>query len=145
MPGCPSRQTKSQPPEDRLQMLRSCPLFQRIEVAELELILRAAHEQDVKRGGFYFQQSDPARCIYMIMQGRVKLVQAGALGRRMILHFVRPPELFGYAVAAGPRVYSASAQALEDSQALAWDAVTMDRLMLEHSAIALSILNRHRS
>jgi CRP/FNR family transcriptional regulator, nitrogen oxide reductase regulator len=74
----------------------------------------------------------------MLLEGRVKLAQVGPVGRRVILHFVRPPELFGYALAVDRRVYSAAAHALEDSQALAWDAGIMDRLMLEHPAMALN-------
>lgn len=58
VPGHRSRQDKSQLPGDRLQLLRFCPFFQNLQVAEFELILRAAHEENVKRGGFYFRQGD---------------------------------------------------------------------------------------
>jgi CRP-like cAMP-binding protein len=83
----------------------------------------------------YFRQGDRANEAYVLMRGGVKLVKAGS-GRRDILRFVSPLEPFGHEAALGGTVYAASAQASEDSEALAWPAAVLTRMMAKHPMIA---------
>jgi CRP/FNR family transcriptional regulator, nitrogen oxide reductase regulator len=121
---------------DSGQRLRRCPLFQGVAPAELRAALQTAVVRRVKRGGSYFRLGDRALGAYILTKGRVKLVRFESGGRRGILRFVSPLEPFGLEAALGDKRHMASALASEDSEALAWPAATLRRIVATHPTIA---------
>jgi CRP-like cAMP-binding protein len=126
--------------EDSVQNLRRCPLFEGLTVPELRIVLQAAREFEVKKGGFYFQQGDKATTLHVLVRGRVKQVWVGVGGRQVILRFIGPGEPFGLDSLFDTGVRRVAAQAAEDSQGVVWDVATLTRLMMTHPAISLNSL-----
>jgi CRP/FNR family transcriptional regulator, nitrogen oxide reductase regulator len=127
--------------EDVVRIVRRCPLFQGLAVEDLREVLHAAQQQRVKKGAFYFQQGDRATTVHVLIRGRVKQVRVGSSGRQVILRFIHPSEPFGFDALFDPAVRRVAAQAAEDSYGVAWDVVTLTRLLMMYPAISLNSLH----
>jgi CRP/FNR family transcriptional regulator, nitrogen oxide reductase regulator len=115
-------------------------LFQTLAATDLEALLRSAGERRVPKGGFYFHQGDQSTDVYVLTNGAVKLVRADEHGRNIILRIVKPMEPFGDSAALGGTTRLASAQSLEDSRALVWDAPTVLHAIMNHPSISLNAI-----
>ncbi len=112
-------------------------LFRSLAATDLQGLRKSAGERRVRRGGFYFHQGDRATDVYMLTEGKLKLVRADPDGRELIVRLVAPAELFGERAVLGAVPRLASAQALEDSRALVWDVSTLLHIMMSHPTVAL--------
>jgi CRP/FNR family transcriptional regulator len=112
-------------------------MFQGLTHTDLRAFLASADERRVPKGGYYFQQGEPSREVFVLTSGRLKGVYADAAGRNVIIGFMSPPETFGHvsALAGTPRF--ASSQALEDSRALVWDVQTVINVIMTHPKVSL--------
>ncbi len=120
----------------KVRQLQRCPLFRSISDVTLRRVLECARVRPASRGGFYFRQGDQPVEIYVLLRGRVQLIRSGSGDRRAILGFVTPVEPFGYEDALGGSGHMVSAQASEDSAALAWPAAVLVRILTDHPVIA---------
>jgi CRP/FNR family transcriptional regulator, nitrogen oxide reductase regulator len=115
-------------------------LFQSLARTDLQGLARSAREHRVPKGEFYFHQEDPAHEVYVLTSGMVKLFRTDAEGRSVILRIIEPLESFGDRPVLAGTSRLASAQALEDSRALVWDAPTYLQTMVTHPAVSLNAL-----
>ena len=100
-------------------------------------LLGAAAERRVPKGRFYFREGEEASDVFVLTRGRVAAGRTDLDGRRILsLEVASPPDVFGYASVLGPDVRLSSAQALEDSRALAWDAATIRRVIASRPEVA---------
>lgn len=113
-------------------------LFQNMARTDLQRFLASAAERHVAAGGFYFHQGEPATHLYVLTEGEVKLVRTDPDGRSTILRVAVPTEPFGHVGALGGTSRTASAQAVQDSRALAWDAAIVLGAMLTDPGLSLS-------
>lgn len=95
-------------------------------------VLHAATEEDVQAiaslgiqravedGSFFFMQGEAAEYLYIMISGRAKLCQFSSDGQQVNLRTLNPNQLFGAVGAVQENAtYPASAQAIEDSLAIA--------------------------
>ncbi len=127
---------------DLLTALEQTPLFHRLDRAALAAVLAVARRQRAPAGRLFFREGEPARWLYVLEHGRVKLTQTGLDGHRVIVRLIGPGDLFGGIAALAETVYPVSAEAVEDRQALAWSGPTVERLFLAHPQTAVNVL-RH--
>jgi CRP-like cAMP-binding protein len=116
-------------------------LFQNLARSDLQGLVQSASERRKRKGEFYFHQGDQATKateVFVLTSGRVKLVRTDPDGRSVILRIVAPTEPFGERPAFGGTTRLASAQALEDSRALIWDATTILQVMMKHPQVSLN-------
>lgn len=99
-------------------ILRQVPLFASLRDEELAAIAPLFSEQQVGRHEFVFFEGDPPRWVYIVVEGRIKLLKYSEEGKVVILHLLHPGEMFGGVAAFGRRPYPFSAQALIPSQVL---------------------------
>lgn len=100
--------------------LKQVVVFQNATDTDLQLILQNSIIRSMEEGGFFFFQGDPADYLYVLTTGQAKLLQTNPSGQNVNLRTLYPWQMFG-ALGAVRNVasYPASAQALEDSTALA--------------------------
>lgn len=78
-------------------------------------------ERAVEKGAFFFHQEDAAEHLYLLADGRVKMVQLAEDGQQVTMRIILPGQLFGgMAVLGGKATYPVSAEAMEASIALCW-------------------------
>jgi len=102
------------------QELKQVVAFQNATADDLNVILENSIFRPMEESGFFFFQGDPADYLYVLTSGQIKLLQTNPNGQNVNLRTIYPWQMFGAlgAVRAGA-AYPASAQALEDSTALA--------------------------
>jgi CRP/FNR family transcriptional regulator, nitrogen oxide reductase regulator len=125
---------------DSAGLLTGIPFFHGLNREQLTSICAAAGARRVAAGGSYFHQGDPAHTYYVLRKGRVRISQLTPEGNQVTLHIVSPGELFGMIAAVGGGEFPATAEAIEDCEALSWDSDTMWALMAAHAPLALNAL-----
>ena len=107
-------------PGPHLSLVRDFPFFAGLGDEDLQVVLRAAIVRRIARKGTAFQQGQPAREFFVLLNGHLKVMQATLDGRRVIVRIVEPGEPYGLAVALGRPDYPATAIAIEESLTLVW-------------------------
>ena len=131
----PRRPARKQ--ERWVPFLQRCPLFECVGAADLAVLLGSARQYAVPRGGFFFLEGDPPNQVNVLIRGKIRLIRSGPQGREAMLGFIEPGEPFGYVATWAGTPHRVSAQAAQASQAFAWDAATISRLMAKHPGVAL--------
>ena len=85
-----------------------------------------------------FRQEDEAVYFWLLAKGRVRLSQITAEGEQVILHIAGPGEALGIVAVLSHFPYPVSAQAIEASTLLRWEAEQMQALMLRYPRMALN-------
>lgn len=68
------------------------------------------------KGAVLFAEGEPARGVFIICSGRVKLLTRSLEGRTMILRIAEAGEVLGLSATVGDRVYEVSGETLEPCQ-----------------------------
>lgn len=120
--------------------LRRVLAFQEATDDDLAHLLAHSMRRSLEEGGYFFLQGDPAEYMYVLLEGQVKLLQSNPAGQQVNLRTVYPWQLFGALGAVRQdAAYPASAQALEDSRALAITSRTLQELMQSRPHLALGL------
>lgn len=124
------------------EILAQSPLFRDLSPADLEALAAVATLRPLHKGETLFLEGDPARSLFIVAEGLIKVYKMDPQGRRqMVLHLDGPY----HAVAAvaifleKPR-YPASAEALEDSLLLALPTEAFHRLLETHPALSRALI-----
>jgi CRP-like cAMP-binding protein len=110
-------------------LLGRTPLFVGLEQAELLALGAGARWRRYRKGEYIFHQGDAGDSLFVLTEGRVKVIFVSVDGDEMILATLQPPESFGELalIDGGPR--SASIQALQPTAALILTRATVLELM----------------
>ena len=120
-------------------LIRSVPAFSAMGAPELDDVLSRATSLRIPMGKAVFEQGQPASSFYVLLHGRLKVVQVTADGQQVVIRFVNPGDLFGIAKALNRPDYPATATAVVDSVVLAWNMEVWDDFMTRHPAFALNV------
>lgn len=112
-----------------INVIRQISLFDGLGEADLEAVARAAWQQSIGAGSFFFYQGDRASTLYVLTEGRVRLSQVTPDGHQVIMRFIGPGEGFAIIAALSNMRYPVSAEAVDDSTALTWDGDAIARLI----------------
>lgn len=121
--------------------LRLNPLFHGVNGCDMALLLGQAREKSAVRKSCFFHEQDVAVHGYLLLSGRIKLVQTNAEGAQVANRILGPGEMFGWAGIMGGDVYPASALAMTDSSALCWETGTVRKAMLSSPRLAVNALD----
>ncbi|GJQ36607.1 MAG: Crp/Fnr family transcriptional regulator [Anaerolineales bacterium] len=111
--------------------LKQVVIFENATNDDLVLFLKNGITRSMEEGGYFFLQGDEATYLYILTGGQVKLTQSNPSGQQVNLRTIYPWQMFGAlgAVRTDGATYPASAQALEDSTALAVPSLFMRSMM----------------
>jgi len=121
--------------------LRQVSVFQNATDEDLKLIAGHGIERSIEEGEFFFFQGDPADYLYVLISGRAKLMQNNPAGQQVNLRTISEWQMFGAlgAVREGAS-YPASAQALENSTALAIRSDYLHELMQTRPYLSFDLM-----
>jgi CRP/FNR family transcriptional regulator len=94
-----------------------------------------AQEARHRARDYLFMEGDPARWLYLVKAGRVKIVRQSRGGRDVVLEMLGPGEIFGGVAVIEQRPYPASAQAVEASTVLRIPGTAVIALSERHPAV----------
>jgi CRP/FNR family cyclic AMP-dependent transcriptional regulator len=98
--------------------LASVPMFSGLQRDELLKFAELTRERTYPKGSVILFQGDPGDSLYVLRQGRAKVVLIGEDGREVILGVLEPGAHFGELALSDDQPRSAHVIAMEDSQLL---------------------------
>lgn len=120
--------------------LRRVNVFAEATDSDLEKIAKNSIQRFVEEGGFFFFQGDQAEYLYVLTSGQVKLLQSNPSGKQVNIRTIQPWEMFA-ALGAVQKdaAYPVSAQALQDSSAIAIKSIFMNEMMRTRPYLAMAL------
>lgn len=125
----------------RLEVLAHTPYFADLPAAALEDIDRRLQVRGYQEDEVIHRIGTPADGLYLLAQGRVKVVRPTAEGTDVVIDVVTPGQMFGSLAALGHATYPDTAQALTVSCALRISAADFRAVLAEHPDVALRVLD----
>jgi CRP-like cAMP-binding protein len=101
-------------------------------------IANACRARRVPKGSPLFEQGAAADAYFVVLDGRLKVVQTTPDGQQVVVRFVGPGEPAGILAAFGIAAYPATAIAVADTLVLAWEGKDAAALMNRHPAWAMA-------
>jgi CRP/FNR family cyclic AMP-dependent transcriptional regulator len=98
--------------------LRTVPLFTKLDDAELARFAELTREKSYPKGSVILFEDDPGDSLFIVRDGRVKVVLVGEDGREVILGVLGPGEHFGELSLIDEQPRSAHVIAMEDTNVL---------------------------
>ncbi len=127
--------------DDARDVVRLSSLFQDVSPEGFEQVLRLGLPRSIEEGGFFFMQGDPATHAYVLITGRVKMLQITPSGPQITLRMMTPGQTYGGIALLNPKAgYPATAQAVENSLAWAWETASLRNLAGKENAISLNTM-----
>jgi CRP-like cAMP-binding protein len=121
--------------------LRRVVVFENATDDDLSYLLTHSIARSVEEGAFFFFQGDAAEYLYVLTAGQVKLLQANPSGQQVNLRTIYPWQMFGALGAVREQAtYPATAEAIEDSSALAIGSQSMKDMMQTRPYLAAGLM-----
>lgn len=98
---------------ERVQLLKTVPIFASLPEQELTYIAGLLHEEHFKKDDYLFFEGDPSHWLYIVKQGKVRMVKYSSNGKDILLEVLFAGEMFGGVAIFDKDTYPASAQAME--------------------------------
>ena len=124
---------------DRGEFLGRVSLFRDLADQERKEIQGKFREHRVERDQFLFLEGESAEYVYIVFEGKVKIVKQAFGGKEMILEVFAPGEVFGGATLLLPR-HPASAVAMEPGMVLCLPRADFRALLKRFPPMALQII-----
>lgn len=121
-----------------VKVLQNIDLFQGLPEPALEHILATARRVRFSRGVYIFHQGDKAETFYVLLEGRVRLVQITPEGNQVLMRFITPGETFAVVAVLGDMAYPVSAEVVDDAVVLCWSGQQLVDLMKQYPEIAVN-------
>jgi CRP/FNR family cyclic AMP-dependent transcriptional regulator len=126
--------------EETARLLSGTEVFAGLEPRELDEVAKVAVPRSWERGEILFREGDPGDTCYLIRSGAVLLTREHQDGRLVALAELRAGELFGELAMFRGETRSATAEAIEDTAAVALLAGDVQRQVRRNPDLALKLL-----
>jgi CRP-like cAMP-binding protein len=120
--------------------LATVPLFSGLDRTELQRFADMTRERFYPRGSVILFENDPGDSLFVVRQGRVKVVLIGEDGREVILGVLGVSEHFGELSLIDDRPRSAHVIAMDDSHLLVLRREDFRKRVESSPAVAWSLL-----
>jgi CRP/FNR family transcriptional regulator, cyclic AMP receptor protein len=127
--------------EETLRLLSKVEVFADLDPRELEELGRVAVPRSYERGEVIFREGDGGDTCFVIRTGAVVLSRGHDDGREVALAELRGGAMFGELALFGGERRSATAQAVEPTEAVALLGSDVERLVRSHPDMALAMLS----
>lgn len=126
--------------ETTADFLSTVPLFSSLDPEELQRFAELTREKFYPKGSVILFEDDPGDSLYLVRQGRVKVVLVGEDGREVILGVLGVGEHFGELSLIDDQPRSAHVIAMEDAQLLVLRRDDFRRRVDANPAVAWAML-----
>lgn len=123
------------------QILRNSSIFSSLNEEEIGDLADITVEHTVHSGKFVFWEGDAPDWLYIVAQGRVKVLKHSSLGKEFVIAFFGPGEMFGEIAVLENKPYPASAQAVAETKVLGIKRKDFLSFFAHHPEVALRIIN----
>jgi CRP-like cAMP-binding protein len=124
----------------REAVLAAIPYFRCLPPADLRRLAAHAVVRDVRRGARVFEEGAPAEALFVVIEGRVRLVRVSRGGREQALHAEGPGATLGEVPLLDGGGYVATAIAAEPTRLLSLPRDAVLDACRRHPEVALGII-----
>jgi CRP/FNR family transcriptional regulator len=121
-------------------ILKKIPSFSGLGEEELQEFKRIAVSRSFEKGEMIFQEGDPGKGFYVIVDGMVKVFKTSFGGKEQILHVLGAGEPFGEVAVFAGQPFPANATALAKSSMLFFPRDAFVELITRNPYLAMSML-----
>lgn len=132
--------TQSKRNETTIECLKFSPYFYGLDDCALERIDRLMVKREVMKKEIIWLEQEPAKVIYFVASGLIKLFKTSTAGKEQILRLVRPGDCFGHAGAFNGGINPESAQALVASVLYGLTNSDLEALLWEYKQLAFNTI-----
>ena len=133
------------PSKDHMQTQKSFPppsFMGKLSPGEQAGLHSIAREHRYAKGNYIFQANQPNDTVYILLNGRVKIIRLATGGKELIQWFCMPGEIFGLSEDDETPYRGLYAQTLSKSDLLRIPKQDFDQLLLDHPRLALVIVKQ---
>ncbi len=123
-----------------IELARGATILRGLDQESLSNVFDAAHVKNLDHDGFLFMEEDVATHAYILLDGKVKLIQCTPGGQQVILGYLIPGRVCGIIAALKQVTYPVSAQSVGMCRVMYWDQNTLNILMERSPRMALNAL-----
>jgi CRP-like cAMP-binding protein len=124
----------------RLRILKALPFFQGLPPGDFDWINSLFHEKDFKVDEVICLSGEPAERLFVVADGRVRLLQHSLTGKDILLDLLTPGEFFGALSGLGNEVYPDTAQAHSPCCILVISREAFQQILTRHPVVALKVI-----
>ena len=114
---------------DRFTIVQGFALFAEVSAADCANIVAAAREKRFSRKETIFSEGNPVNQVIMLLSGCVKVTQTGLSGNEVILRLNGAGEIVGSFRLCTQCYHCSTAQAVQPSTVLVWEAANFEKLL----------------
>jgi CRP/FNR family transcriptional regulator len=115
-------------------------LFSLLDPAEMRALIGAARRRQLPAGSHVFLQGEPARWLFVIKAGRIKLTKTDPEGNEILVDMRKAGDFLGETFLAEEADYPLTAACVEDSLLCGLTREQFERLVSENPAIGLQVM-----
>jgi len=130
----------AQPAMVSTTLLRNVPLFANLDEQQLGVLARVVVRKNVGRNAKVIGAGDPTDSLYIVINGRLKVLMGDEQGREVILSILGPGEFFGEMGLLDDSPRSASVVTLEACELLTISKTEFKRSLAENSDLSLMVM-----
>ncbi len=123
-----------------IEFMKLCPIFHNLTIRELKKVSPLIYERRYQSGEYLFEKEQPGTAMFIIKSGLVKIVIAGRADEETELATIHPEDFLGELALLDDTPRSASAKAVEKTEALAFFREDLNELLETHPAIGSKIM-----
>jgi CRP-like cAMP-binding protein len=127
---------------DRLEQLAASSLFQGVKESELRVIAAICRFESAARGAVILAPASASRDVFLVLKGRLRIVNYSLSGREVAYATAGPGDYFGELSAIDGEPRSATVAALERCELAVIPSEEFVNILLRHPPLALRICRK---
>ena len=124
----------------QVEFIKSIPYFSGLGQAELDSICKFVFEKKAERGEILLFEGEPAKTLYFVVAGVVKVFKTSADGKEQILQIIRPGESFNDVPVFSDGVNLANAEAMGTVVLYIIRKSDLEIILREYPQVALNVI-----
>ncbi|MGQ9681819.1 MAG: Crp/Fnr family transcriptional regulator [Anaerolineae bacterium] len=125
------------------ELLRRYPFFSGLDEERLVFLAKAAREESVAPGEYFFQDGDTLNNLYILVDGEVVITATlPAQKREIVLSTISPGEVFAWSALVPPYQATSAAKAVSPCRVIALDCAPLRARFDEDCALGYVIMAR---
>lgn len=121
-----------------IDILARSELFRGVPLEVLRELHAASFRRKFPAGETVFQQEDAVTTFYVVVVGRLRVTQTTLDGQQIIIRYLGPGDVVGYAALTGAIAHPGAVTAVDDSHLIGMPAALLREAMSRHSRIAMN-------
>ena len=128
-----------------ISTLKEFAFFKDFSDDQLKKLAALAKEESYQAGAQLYSNGDAARCLYLIVAGKVALFMDNYMGpgkppMQVTIDMIVKGESMGWSAVVEPFIYTLGARCLEDTKLIAFDSFKLREMMDDDCGLGLRVM-----